>query len=161
MKHFRSPKALGEHFTRLAAESRLLVDHLAGVGATIVAEQAKANLGHYQDAAPPFEAWAKLADSTIAAHNRLGVGESPLLVTGQLYASIESHSEGDKGIAGSTSPIMEYQEFGTSKIPPRSVLGLAAVQSRDSIRNEYGASVAAYLAAKGWKRPRFKLKESK
>jgi phage gpG-like protein len=154
MKDFNSPKAFAAHLMRLAAVGAEVVPHLAAHAANVVAQEAKDELGRYQEAALPFPAWKELASSTVAAHAKLGVGESPLLVTGQLYASIETTAHGNTAVAGSTSPIMVYQEFGTSRIPARSVMGMAFVHSRKTLLTEFHASIAAWIAGRGWRRPR-------
>jgi hypothetical protein len=42
---------------------------------------------------------------------------------------------------GSTDPTLAYHEFGTSKMPPRPVLGLAVVNSREKIEKLFGRAI--------------------
>jgi hypothetical protein len=109
-----------------------------------VEAEAKREIGHYQDAAGPFAEWPALAASTLAEKTRLGYAppDNPLLRTGEMRDSI-GHAVDHigmgraEGVVGTNSEIAEYQELGTSKIPPRSFLGGAAVRK--------GADVAAIL----------------
>ena len=72
--------------------------------------------------------WADLAPSTVEEKQRLGYtgqvsATDPLLRTGQLRNSISSGVEGHKLVLGSDDPVAPYQEFGTSRIPPRPFIG--------------------------------------
>jgi HK97 gp10 family phage protein len=109
--------------------------------AKIIEADAKKQLGSYQKAAGPFNAWPRLAESTLAHHAKMGVGESPLLVTGELYASIGHQVRGNEAVVGSTSDVAVYQELGTSKIPPRPFIGPAAFKNKDRIAKILGDAV--------------------
>ena len=88
---------------------------------------AKDEFGVYQDAVGPFPAWAELAESTQEQRAQQGyTPNDPLLRRGDLRNSIGHEVEDLTAIIGSTSEIMEYQEFGTATIPPRPVLGPVA-----------------------------------
>ena len=56
-------------FVRLLGSLPLAVEHemhkAMDRAARIVEREAKAEIGHYQDAASPFAAWAPLAESTV------------------------------------------------------------------------------------------------
>lgn len=109
----------------------------AGLEAALVVIEtaAKDEIGHYQAAIGDFPAWAPLADSTEAEKARLGApADAPLLRHGAMYASFQHKAEGLQGIVGSTDPTLVYHEFGTSKMPPRPVLGPALVKNRDHIQ---------------------------
>ena len=72
--------------------------------------------------------WADLAESTVEEKQRLGfVGRvsatDPLLRTGELRSSIHASVEGNRVVLGSTDPVAEYQEWGTSRMPPRPFIG--------------------------------------
>ena len=64
----------------------------------------------------------------------MGVGDTPLLVTGELYASIEHEVEGNEAVIGTKLEIGEYQEFGTKNIPPRPFMGPAAFNNQAKIK---------------------------
>lgn len=102
--------------------------------ALVVETRAKANIGHYQDGIEPFADWASLADATRDDRVRQGFSEDdPLLRTGDLRDSIEHVAGSFEAVIGSNSEVAEYQELGTDKIPPRSFLGGAAVQTGEQV----------------------------
>lgn len=114
--HFRRSE-LAVKFS-VERETRLLVEEAA--------IEAKALIGH------ELEEWPPLAPSTIAEKRRLGftgqVSETdPLLRTAQLRDSISADAEatpsGAIGMVGSDDPASVFQEFGTSRIPPRPFIG--------------------------------------
>ena len=114
--------------------------------AMIVQTEAKAEIGRYQDEAGPFAAWAELADSTKADRVSQGYTENdPLLRRGDLRDSIEHTVTGHVAHIGSDSPIAEYQELGTQKIPPRSFLGGAAFRKGHEVAEIIGSRYAAVL----------------
>ena len=88
-------------------------------------EKAKDMFGHY----PPDNAWPQLSPVTQQLRTQAGYSPNdPLLVTGKLKESVETHIEGRTAIVGSKDPIMLYQEKGTRRtgwsekgIPPRPV----------------------------------------
>ena len=107
-----------------------------------VERDAKAEFGVYQGAVGPFPAWAELAESTQQERARLGYAPNdPLLRDGTLRDSISHHVEELEAEIGSDSDIMEYQEFGTSKMPPRPVLGPALERNHEVIVKELGGAV--------------------
>lgn len=72
--------------------------------------------------------WPALAQSTVEEKQRLGFTgrvspTDPLLRTGQLRNSISSQVETGKLVLGSDDPVAPFQEYGTSRIPPRSFIG--------------------------------------
>jgi HK97 gp10 family phage protein len=111
--------------------------------AELIEKTAKEELGHYQPAVGPFQAWPALAPGTLAHHAALGVGDSPLLVTGELYASIQHESSGNEAVIGSKMDIGAYQEFGTDKIPPRPFMGPAAFVNKEKIERIMARGVVA------------------
>jgi len=112
-----------------------------------VEKTAKDEIGVYQDAIGPFDAWPELAQSTQDEREKLGfMPNDPLLRTGELRDSISHEVHDFEAVIGSTSEIMEYQEFGTSRgIPPRPVIGPAAERNHDVILKELGGAVVAGL----------------
>ena len=126
-----------------------LVNAKKGVKAAVemLDKAAKAEFGIYQEASGPFAAWAELADSTKEDRLAKGFSENdPLLRSGELRDSIHHEAEDWEGIVGSTSEIMLYQELGTSRIPPRPVLGIALYDNLDRIREMIGhAAVSGFV----------------
>lgn len=109
----------------------------------VIEKDAKDQIGHYQPEVGTFPAWAPLADSTEAEKARLGAPlGAPLLRHGGLYASFEHEViSPEEGVVGSTDPTLVYHEFGTSKMPPRPVLGPAVFKNRERIQKILGAAL--------------------
>lgn len=106
---------------------------------TEIEETAKEEIGVYQPAVGPFEAWAPLAASTKAERVRLGyIEDEPLLRSGQLRDSIESEVVGLAAIIGTKSEIGLWQEVGTDHIPPRPFIGPAYVRKIDPLMDAIG-----------------------
>ena len=119
--------------------------------ADLVLEQIKSEPGEYQTGAGPFASWAPLAQSTLDDKAQKGwPSPSPELRSGDLRDSYEktivSHHEAH---VGSNSDIAVYQELGTSKMPPRSIIGLAGAKKEHEIyemtgRLFYGVLTSRY-----------------
>ncbi|HQU04297.1 MAG TPA: hypothetical protein PLT25_06220 [Acidocella sp.] len=124
--------------------------HALERAAVLVEQEAKSSIGHYQDAAGPFAGWAELADATKADRVRQGYPENePELRDGSMRDGIE-HTvvmTGFNGEAhiGSDDPILEYQELGTKKMPPRSILGGALFRESDKVAEIIGRTVYGAL----------------
>ena len=106
----------------------------------LVATAAKDALGTYEFG------WVSLAPETIARKMR---GDSPLLETGELRASIEWQASGLKGEVGSNLDKAVWMEFGTSRIPARPFLSAAAMQMEGEIHKMAARAVMAVIAGKG------------
>lgn len=118
--------------------------------ARIVETEAKAEIGTYQGAAPPFAAWAPLADATQADRVRKGFpADEPLLRTGEMRDSIGHVVQGRVATIGSNSDKAVWQELGTETIPPRSFLGGALMRKLPEVGQELGKGVVGALAGQG------------
>lgn len=107
-----------------------------------IEETAKEEIGVYQPAVGPFEAWAPLAESTKADRVRSGYTEDdPLERSGELKNSIESEFVGLAGIVGTKSEIGLWQEVGTDRIPPRPFIGPAYVRKIDPLMESIGLAI--------------------
>lgn len=128
---------LAERSVVAAEEARLAL----GRGAKLIADRAKSKIGHEQPDWPP------LAESTLEEKARLGYGvPDPLLREGDLRDSIEFQADGDQAAVGSDDPVAEYQELGTSTIPPRSFLASSAAEQSDRIAALIGTAYYRALA---------------
>jgi len=108
-----------------------------------IEEAAKEEIGVYQPAYGPFEAWAQLAESTKADRVRQGYTEDdPLLRSGELRDSIESEVIGLAAIVGTKSQIGFWQEVGTENIPPRPFIGPAYVRKIDPLIESIGLAIS-------------------
>ncbi|MDE3023360.1 MAG: hypothetical protein KGI54_16175 [Pseudomonadota bacterium] len=120
----------------------------------IVQREAKAELGHYQDAAGSFVAWAELADSTKAQRVSLGYTENdPGVRSGDMRDSIEVTVNHDlltgEAQIGSDKDEMVWFEIGTSKQPPRSALGGALYRKTPEVVELIGSSAFGALMGRG------------
>jgi phage gpG-like protein len=106
----------------------------------MVCARAKAMLGTYQDG------WPALQPETIARKMR---GDSPLLETGEMRDSIEWNSSGLQGYVGSNNDRAVWMELGTSKVPPRPFLSLAAAEMEDKIHRMAAKAVKAVIRGEG------------
>lgn len=120
--------------------------HAMERAARVVEARAKAIVGHYQHDTGQFPEWAPLAQSTREDRVRLGFPEDdPLLRTGELRDSIGHVAERREAAIGSNLAVAEYQELGTSRIPPRSFLGVAAYQTAERVAEIAGSGVVRAL----------------
>lgn len=110
-----------------------------------VEHKAKERIGH------EHADWPPLAESTV--RDRVSKGYSPnepLLRTGKLRDSIHKEVHAFEAVIGSDSEVAVAQELGTDKIPPRSFLATAAMESIPMISATFGgAMVTAMRNAKG------------
>lgn len=120
----------------------------------ILDKKARNSIGHLQDEAGPFEEWKELADSTKKDKERLGYvfnsEYNPLYRTGELLDSIGFVFNQMLRILylGSTSEIMIYQELGTDKIPPRSVLGMTLYKAKLLIISIYQKMMVDWICGR-------------
>lgn len=136
-------------FTRIAADLPLVEHSALERAAVLIENDAKASVGEYQVAAGPFVEWARLADATKADRVAKGFPEDePELRTGALRDSIQHQTGTHEAHVGSDALVMVYQELGTAKMPPRSILGGAAVRKADEVRDLVGDAVVAHIAGK-------------
>jgi phage gpG-like protein len=146
MKEFDSLTAFAAHLLALDAAEMVALHYGLKEVAHGIEKAAKEEIGHYQPAVGPFPAWAELADSTKADRMRQGFSENdPLLRTGELRDSISSEVVGLEAVVGSDSDVMVWQELGTKTIPPRPVLGPAAISNEDRIKEILGRVAARGL----------------
>lgn len=148
MKEFGNMAQFAQHLVMLSAGGFALALHegMNAVGA-LVEERAREEFGVYQPAVGPFQAWPELAQATKDDRMRQGYSENdPLLRSGKLRGTISHESAGLEVAVGSTSDLMVYHEFGTSKMPARPVLGTAAFSSKDKIMEILGKAAVIGLA---------------
>lgn len=143
---FSSMEHFAGHLAHLAAAETLALHKGLEKCAMLVEKTAKAEIGTYQTAAGPFQDWAELADVTQEERERLGfTPNDPLERSGELGESITHETELLEAVIGSTSPVMEYMEFGTPTTPPRPVLGPAMFRNKEKIRKIIGGAAISGL----------------
>lgn len=107
---------------------------------------AKSEFGTYQPEVGEFPGWNELAEATKADRVAKGYSENePLLREGDLRDGIGHEREGLDGIVGSPDEIMIYHELGTSRMPPRPVLGPAAFRSKAAVEELLGVAFVTML----------------
>jgi hypothetical protein len=82
----------------------------------------------------------------------VGGSDSPLLFTGKLRSELEWAHEGLIGGVGSPDPIMQWQELGTARIPPRPLLRLSAESAKEAawlVVRHYAAELIGVAAEGG------------
>lgn len=138
MHNFKGFDALADHFAMLAAKLPTVMHSELDAAGEAIEKRAKQKIGEYQQAAGPFRAWEQLADSTKADRRRKGFPENePLLRTGHMRGTIEHKREGKAVHVGSDDPIVDYQERGTNRIPPRSFLGGALFELAHELHRKF------------------------
>lgn len=147
MRDFKSFGDFSRHLATTAAGMALAEHAALGKIGDVLEKDAKHRFGEYQNASPPFAAWAQLAPSTVDDKESKGFAppDNPLLRTGETRDSI-GHTVGHGRVdVGSDSQVMIWQELGTAKMPPRSVLGATGVDNAEKIVEIAGAYVAVAL----------------
>ena len=146
MKEFSSFAEFGTFLGGMVAKE-VAAEHAAlERAAKLLETAAKEKIGHYQDEAGEFVAWAELADSTKADRTRQGFSENePGLRTGEMRDSIGHRVEPGEAEVGSDDDKLVWFELGTSKQPPRSVLGATAVENAEKVVAIVGETVVMAL----------------
>jgi len=156
MKEFKSFGAFANHLRGLSNEMPAVTAFVAECIGEHVEKRAKDSIGHYQSAGGGFPAWSPLRPSTEARKAALGYpADAPLLATGEMRDSI-SHTVvrrmlGASVVVGSSDQKMVYHEFGTSKMPPRPVLGPAMFHAKEDIERIGAVTLFEFLAGKTWR----------
>ncbi|HHW4682570.1 MAG TPA: hypothetical protein ACQGQI_05175 [Xylella sp.] len=146
MKSFRSLATCAAEMTALEAGVVFQLEKGLEAVAAKIGHTAKQALGQYQEAVGPFPGWEELADSTKADRVRQGYTENdPGLHSGQMRDSIEHQTQGLEAVIGSSDDRLVWFELGTTKQPPRPVLGPAVEHTREAIRKIVGSAVVKGL----------------
>lgn len=142
-REFESLEAFALHLMAAEVVWKAQRKEALAQAATLIKTDARQQIGHYQDAVGAYPEWAPLAESTEDEKARLGApADAPLRRYGDLAKSFRSQSVGDNEmIVGSIDPNMDWHEFGTSKMPPRPVLGPALLKNIEHIEKLLGGSI--------------------
>ncbi len=154
MKEFDSLKKFSIHLKRLIAEYPVVEAKTGEFIGVLLEKEAKDKIGHLQQAAGPFKEWAPLAESTKLDKEKKGyvfnADYNPLYRQGDLKDSIHHvySITRHEVILGSTSQIMIYQELGTNRIPPRSVIGATMFQAKNEMAFILGEMLTQWISGK-------------
>lgn len=146
MNEFSDLGAFAAHLAKRAVKTVAVLQAASEAIGVLVEKTAKAEIGHYQEAVGPFPAWAELADSTKESRLAAGYTENdPLLASGELQESFSHQSTALEVIVGTPEEKMIYLEFGTSKMPPRPVLGPAVFTNKEKIEAIAGTAAMSAI----------------
>lgn len=146
MREFAHIGEMIAHLSAMAAAETLALHNGLKKCAIAIEKTAKSEIGTYQGQVGPFAAWDPLAESTQA--DRMSKGftpNDPLERTHALENSISHEIDTLEAVIGSTSDVMVWQEVGTEHIPPRAVLGPAAIRNKELIHKTLGQAAAEGL----------------
>ena len=141
---------LAAHLATMPAKHLKLLEKGLDEAANRVKNRAKKKLGVYQDTDGIHGAWPELAESTKADRVRKGfTANDPGLRSGEMRGSIGHQANGLEAVIGSNDDNLVYFELGTSKQPPRSVLGAALFEEMPKVLEIVGgASVSGIVNGK-------------
>lgn len=127
---------LSRKFEELLLTRKANIIEALEASAKLLEEKAKEKFGVYQNGIGNYPKWLQLAASTQKERVEKGyTPNDPLLRSGALKETIR-HSVDPitlTATVGSTSEIMVDQEMGTSRIPPRPVLGPTAYENSPEV----------------------------
>lgn len=123
----------------------------------VLSNQMQRHLGVYHPAIGPFPRWARLSRITLYGWGpfpgKIALGyappDNPLIATGFMHNSFSYDVRGLQMEAGSTDHKMIWHEHGTSRMPPRPVVGPVAYRNIARIQRLTGAAVVAGLTGGG------------
>lgn len=134
--------------------------------ALAIEQEAKAEIGHYQESAGPFAGWKELSGATLDGFDHPGAGahipgkrelgyasegnDNPLLRDGGLRDSYEHTVHMREAAVGSNDDKAVWQEMGTPNarypIEPRPVLGIAAVHKEHEAVDFIAENIVRHIA---------------
>jgi phage gpG-like protein len=154
LRTFSSMSAFADHLLERQALVTLELRRCLGDVAEAIQETAKGELGHYQAAIGPFDAWQELADSTKEDRVQQGYTENdPLLRSGEMRESIKNRVSGLEAVIGSAKDEAVWMELGTTKAPPRPFLGPAIFHNEELIKEVLGAALVTGILGHGVRMP--------
>ena len=113
---------------------------------TFLLEKVKAIPGHYQS----DPQWPALAEATVEDRTRKGfTPDDPLCRTGGFAESFHRHVEGPhRAEVGTDDPRAAMFEHGTSRMPPRPVLGAAKAQHEHHLEDIIGRRIQRHIGGR-------------
>lgn len=142
MREFSDLGQMAEHLLVAQVSTLIALEHGLEKVAVHIEKKAKAKVGEYQPANGMHDAWPELAESTKEDRVRQGyTPNDPGLRNGDMRDSITHETKHLEAVVGSDSDKLVWFELGTSKQPPRPVLGAAAYESQEKITEILGGAV--------------------
>ena len=144
---FSDIAAFVAHMQRVAAGLPAVEHRAVEAGAEIIRDEAKKEIGTYQEQEGPFAGWAELADRTKDDRVRQGYTENdPGLRSGEMQESVTCTARGNEAAVGSNDDHLVWFDQGTERHggmyqPPREVLGRAAFRKAEVVTNAIGGRV--------------------
>ena len=128
MLEFNDISAFLTHMRTVATNLPAVEHRAVEAAAEMIRDEAKAELGTYQEQEGPLLGWPELADSTKDDRVRLGYTENdPGLREGEMRESITCTARGNEAAVGSNDDKLVWFDQGTNTgQPPREVLARAA-----------------------------------
>jgi phage gpG-like protein len=123
MMNFTSLATAALHFHELKKDMDEIGPAIIARACQMVCDEAKRVIGTYD------YGWPQLSPEAL----KKKMANTPLLETGELRGSIEWSSKGNEGHVGSNNDKAVWHELGTSKIPARSFLMMAAIRMEPQI----------------------------
>ena len=163
MREFKDIASFVAFMSRRAADLPVSAEVGLERAAKMIEKEAKAEIGTYQESAGPFVGWKELSSATLEGFDHPTAGhipgkeelgyappDNPLLRTGGLRDSYSYIVIRKEAVIGSNDDKAVWQEMGTMNatfpIPPRAVLGIAAVHKEHEAVDAIAGNVVNHLA---------------
>lgn len=135
------------HMAVLQSEIEEMGHRALETACRVVEDEAKSGMGNYKFNFVPLQ------PRTIA---RKLNGDTPLVETGALKASIQHNVFGHSGFVGTDDDKGFFNFLGTSRIPARDPIRSAVGQSGDKVEMKIGRDFAAWIGGEGLPKTRIR-----
>lgn len=145
-REFKSFTEAGAYFVRAAVIHETVKKQAMRRAGTKVLAHARSKFGVYQPAVGEWARWMYLTDYTMTERIWQGfTPDDPLKRSGGLKKSLHLSIDNDRIVIGSNDERMIWHEMGTSRMPPRAVLGPALYEKRHEVAKIIGHSIARHM----------------
>ena len=168
MREFKNIAEFVRFMQGRIADAGIVAEVGLAKAALAIEKEAKAEIGHYQESAGPFVGWKELSGATLDGFDHPRVGripgkrelgyaddegnDNPLLRDGGLRDSYEHTVHLREAAVGSNDDKAVWQEMGTMNarypIPPRAVLGIAAVHKEHEAVDFIAENIVRHIAGR-------------
>ena len=135
---FTSFAVFGLYLERMRRHTKDAILDATECAAQSVVDDIQGQMGTYQPQVGPFPEWEPLSDETMRRRAKRGINpeNEPLLERGDLRDSYRVIRNGDEIALGSDAEYADAQETGTSRIPPRPVVGPAIIRVSEYVQED-------------------------